>query len=78
MGFVANGRMQRFLEALLKRYRFEEMQIPLGISATDLCTGEAVLFKGHGDVFLPVRASCSYPGLFQPVQDAEGCLWMAR
>jgi NTE family protein len=68
MGFVVSERMKRFLERLLKSYRFEEMRIPLGVLATDLCTGEEVHFSGSGDVFLPVRASCSYPGLFQPVR----------
>ncbi|HYW43218.1 MAG TPA: patatin-like phospholipase family protein [Bryobacteraceae bacterium] len=68
MGFVVSERMKRFLERLLKRYRFEEMQIPLGVLATDLSSGEAVTFHGSGDVFLPIRASCSYPGLFQPVR----------
>jgi NTE family protein len=67
--------MQRFLERLLKRYRFEEMKIPLGVLATDLCTGEAVPFYGSGDVFVPIRASCSYPGLFQPVRH-EGRLYV--
>lgn len=68
MGFVVSERMQRFLARLLKAYRFEEMRIPLGVIATDLGTGEAVPFRGAGDVFLPIRASCSYPGLFQPVR----------
>jgi NTE family protein len=68
MGFVVSERMKRFLERLLKSYRFEEMRIPLGVLATDLCSGESVRFSGAGDVFLPVRASCSYPGLFQPVR----------
>jgi len=68
MGFVVNERMQRFLQKLLKRYRFEEMRIPLGVTATDLLTGETVDFRGPGDVFMPIRASCSYPGLFQPVR----------
>jgi NTE family protein len=67
MGFVVNERMRRFLERLLKRYRFEEMRIPLGVVATDLVTGKPVCFRDRGDVFLPVRASCAYPGLFQPV-----------
>jgi len=67
MGFVVSERMRKFLERLLKRYRFEEMQIPLGILATDLVTGQSVNFRDKGDVFLPVRASCAYPGLFQPV-----------
>lgn len=68
MGFVVSERMQRFLEGLLKRYRFEEMAIPLGVIATDLSTGEPVPFRDSGDVFLPIRASCSYPGLFQPLR----------
>ena len=67
IGFVVSERMKRFLERLLKNYRFEEMRIPLGVIATDVCTGEPVSFYGTGDVFLPIRASCSYPGLFQPV-----------
>lgn len=67
-GFVVSERMKRFLEKLLKSYRFEEMRIPLGVLATDLCTGNSVDFRDTGDVFLPVRASCSYPGLFQPVR----------
>jgi len=68
MGFAASERMKKFLEKLLKNYRFEEMQIPLGVLATDLATGDPVLFYGSGDVFLPIRASCAYPGLFQPVR----------
>ena len=68
MGFVVSERMKRFLERLLKRYRFEEMRIPLGVIATDLCTGAPVPFHGSGDVVLPIRSSCSYPGLFQPVR----------
>jgi NTE family protein len=68
MGLVASTRMENFLERLLKRYRFEEMQTPLGVIATDLISGEPVAFRGSGDTFLPIRASCSYPGLFQPVR----------
>src|SRR5881397_3770289 len=39
MGFVVSERMKPFLQGLLKHYRFEEMRIPLGVVATDLCTG---------------------------------------
>jgi len=67
MGFVHSERMQRFLGRLLQNYRFEEMPIPLGILATDVATGETVKFCGSGDVFVPIRASCAYPGLFHPV-----------
>lgn len=68
MGLVVSERMQRFLHRLLKVERFEEMRIPLGVIATDLCTGQVVRFRDSGDVVLPIRASCSYPGLFQPVR----------
>ena len=68
MGFVGSERMEKFLRRLLKAFRFEDMKIPLGIVATDLSTGDPVLFRDTGDVNLPIRASCSYPGLFQPVK----------
>jgi NTE family protein len=44
------------------------MKIPLGVVATDLATGDPVLFRDTGEVNVPIRASCSYPGLFQPVR----------
>jgi NTE family protein len=67
MGLVHSERMNLFLHKLLKRFRFEEMKIPLGVVATDLATGNPVFFRGTGDVLMPIRASCSYPGLFQPL-----------
>lgn len=67
MGFAGSERMEGFLRRLLKRYTFEEMALPLGVVATDIITGEPVDFRDAGDVFVPIRASCSYPGLFQPL-----------
>jgi NTE family protein len=74
MGFMGSERMKRFLEGLLKTYRFEEMPLPLGVIATDLCTGEQVSFRDAGDVLVPIRASCSYPGLFRPIQSGNRLL----
>jgi NTE family protein len=67
MGFLGSERMKRFLEGVLMTSCFENMRTPLGVVATDLCTGEPVSFRDRGDVLLPIRASCSYPGLFHPV-----------
>jgi NTE family protein len=67
MGLAGSERMERFLQKMLKGFRFEDMKIPLGIVATDLTTGDPVFFRKHGDVVMPIRASCSYPGLFQPL-----------
>lgn len=74
MGFAGSERMEKFLQRLLKCFRFEEMRFPLGVLATDLATGDPVFFQAEGDVVLPIRASCSYPGLFQPVRHAERLL----
>jgi NTE family protein len=67
MGLVGSQAMNRFLQGLLKTCRFERMRIPLGVVATDLSTGAPVSFAGTGEVLEPIRASCAYPGLFQPV-----------
>jgi NTE family protein len=67
MGLAGSERMNQFLQKLLKRYRFEDMKIPLGVVATDLAAGAPVFFRDKGDVLNPIRASCSYPGLFQPL-----------
>jgi len=67
MGFMRTERMEAFLRRLLKKHRFEEMEIPLGVVATDLQSGRMMAFRDSGDVMLPIRASCSYPGMFQPV-----------
>jgi NTE family protein len=74
MGIAGSDRMERFLKKLLKCFSFEQMRMPLGVVATDVVTGEPVVFRDRGDVMLPIRASCSYPGLFQPVRCGERLL----
>jgi NTE family protein len=73
-GFADSRKMEVFLERLLKAKRFEEMRIPLTIVATCLNSAGPVIFHGQGDVRLPIRASCSYPGLFLPIEQGEHCL----
>lgn len=68
MGLAGSDRMITFLARLLKANRFEAMRIPLAIVATDLITGRPATFHGTGDVVVPIRASCSYPGLFLPIR----------
>jgi NTE family protein len=64
---VAEG-IGEFLRRLLKTLVFERMSIPLAVIASDLNAGSPVVFKNRGDVVLPIRASCSYPGLYPPVR----------
>lgn len=67
-GLAGNDRMISFLARLLKVSCFEDMKIPLAIVATDLVRGQPVIYHAKGDVVLPIRASCAYPGLFQPLR----------
>ena len=66
-GFASNDRMVAFLDRTLKVKRFEDLRIPLGVTATDFNTGEGVVFHS-GSIVDPVRASCAYPGMFLPVE----------
>jgi NTE family protein len=65
-GFATNLRMLSFLNRILKVKTFEELRIPLAVTATDLASGEGVVFRS-GPLADPVRASCAYPGVFLPV-----------
>jgi len=66
-GFASNQRMIGFLNSILKVKTFEELRIPLAVTATDFSSGEGVLFHS-GPLVDPVRASCAYPGMFLPVK----------
>jgi len=66
-GFATNDRMVSFLTRHLKCSAFEQLRIPLGVTATDFNSGEGVVFRS-GSMIDPVRASCAYPGMFLPVQ----------
>jgi NTE family protein len=66
MGFASNQRMIGFLNSVLKVKTFEELRIPLAVTATDFSTGDGAVFS-TGSLVEPVRASCAYPGMFLPV-----------
>jgi NTE family protein len=66
-GLFSNDKMAVFLRKILRCKTFEELRIPLAIAATDIVTGEPAVFT-QGDLVDPVRASCAYPGMFQPVK----------
>lgn len=65
-GIFNNDKMAVFLRKVLRCKTFEELRIPLAVAATDVVTGEAMVFTS-GELIDPVRASCAYPGMFLPV-----------
>ena len=67
MGLASNRRLENFPRDHFGVTDFKDLKTPLAIAATDLVEGTAVYFT-KGPVGPPLRASCAYPGLFQPVE----------
>lgn len=71
-GLLQIGGVIKILKNCLRAKTFEELKIPLYVSATDLNNGKAVYFS-KGDLLNPVIASASIPVLFQPVMINNIC-----
>jgi NTE family protein len=66
-GLASNDRLGALVHRFFDSRQFEDLSIPTVVVATDLDTGDPVLFK-QGNLAEPIRASCAFPGLFEPVQ----------
>ena len=73
LGLASNHRLRDLIEQVFESCDFERMKIPLAVVATDLSTGDPVVFT-HGNLVDAIRASCAYPGLFEPVEIGTRCL----
>lgn len=65
-GLLQIGGIIKILKSSLRAKTFEDLKIPLYVTATDLNNGKAVYFS-EGELVNPVIASASIPVLFQPV-----------
>jgi NTE family protein len=65
MGFVAGKRVKELIRIFTHGKNLEDLDIPVNVVATDLMTGEKVVFKS-GPISDAVRASISIPGIFVP------------
>lgn len=65
MGFISGEKLTELLHLLTQGKNIEELPIPLTIVATDLLSGEKVLFR-EGSIADAIRASISIPGIFVP------------
>lgn len=65
-GILRGEALGKYINSQLNGMKIEDMKLPLGIVATDLRTGEGVLFR-RGDVTTAVRASSAVPSVFEPV-----------
>ncbi len=65
-GFIRGESLQNFINKAVQNRTIDKLGRTLGIVATDLLSGEQVVFR-YGNTGLAVRASSSVPGVFQPV-----------
>lgn len=68
-GLMRGEALARYVRQAVGGKLIEQMTLPLGILATDLGTGNGVLFR-RGDAAQAVRASSAVPGVFNPVSIA--------
>jgi NTE family protein len=73
LGLASNQRLGNLIERVFESRRFEDLRIPLAVVATDLNSGEPVVFT-QGNLVDAIRASCAFPGLFEPVEIGTRCL----
>ena len=66
-GVFRGDALGRYVNQLVGGRLIENMALPLGIVATDLNSGQAVLFQ-RGDTGTAVRASSAVPAVFVPVR----------
>lgn len=65
-GFLDNKRVVEFIKNLVGDVKIENLKIPFACVATDLITGEEVIFK-KGSLVDAIMASIAIPTIFQPV-----------
>jgi NTE family protein len=66
-GFVKGEKLEAYVNRMIRGTTIEKLRIPFYAVATDIGSGEEMVF-GKGNTGSAVRASCSIPGVFQPVR----------
>ena len=66
-GMLRGDALARYVNGQVGAKLIEDMALPLGIVATDLNTGQGMLFQ-RGDTGTAVRASSAVPAVFLPVR----------
>lgn len=65
-GVLKGEALQNYVNKAVHNTPMEKLKIPFGCVATDLKTGQPILFR-RGNTGLAVRASSAVPSVFQPV-----------
>jgi NTE family protein len=75
-GLISNSPIAKLIKDKFPFTRFEDLMIPFAAVATNLETGKEVVFKDTGDLGFAIRSSCAIPGVFAPLEDQEGNLYV--
>jgi len=67
MGLLAGEKLEAVIREILDNKTFADCRIPFAAVTTNIETGEEVVHES-GDLVKIVRASCSWPGIFNPVK----------
>lgn len=73
LGLASNHRLSDLMDRVFAARTFEQLRIPMAVVATDLATFDPVVFT-QGPLVDAIRASCAFPGLFEPVEIGTRCL----
>ncbi|NLY50195.1 MAG: patatin family protein [Firmicutes bacterium] len=65
-GLIGGDKLRGLLNLFLRGKTFDDLRIPLAVVATDLKTGQEVVFR-EGKLVEAILASCAIPGVFVPV-----------
>ncbi|MFH1848128.1 MAG: patatin-like phospholipase family protein [Candidatus Omnitrophota bacterium] len=66
MGLTEGNKLENKIRGIVGDARFEDLKVPLAVTATDIETGENIYFTS-GELLMVIKASCSIPGIFKPV-----------
>jgi len=67
MGLLVGNRLEANIRNLIDSKTFADCKIPLSVVTTDIESGDEIVHQS-GDLIKIVRATCSWPGIFEPVR----------
>jgi len=67
LGLTEGNRLENIIRQSTQNKGFKDVKIPLAITAVDVETGDELYFTS-GDLVKTIKASCSLPGIFRPVE----------
>lgn len=65
-GLIRGDKIEKWIKSKLKVKTFEELKIPLFVSALDIKSNQEIIFNS-GNLAKAIRSSISIPGIFTPV-----------